>query len=208
MAVACGGLIGIERERGDKPAGFRTYIMVSFGAALFTILSLIAFEGSDPARVAAQVVVGIGFLGAGVIVVYGGTHVVGITTAATMWAAAALGMAAGAGYFITSIYSTAVVLAVLIVLPWVESSIIARFQKRRLYFTIRSAPRPGLVEEIEATLAQYGIGSALLRLHQCKGPEPECSILMRVHIAARVDLIQVMETLYQIYGVISVSFEE
>jgi putative Mg2+ transporter-C (MgtC) family protein len=208
MAVACGGLIGIERERGDRPAGFRTYIMVSLGAALFTILSLIAFEGSDPARVAAQIVVGIGFLGAGVIVVYGGTHVVGITTAATMWAAAAVGMAAGAGYFITSLYSTAIILAVLIVLPWVESSVIARFQKRRLYFTIRSAPRPGLVEEVEATLAQNGIGSSLLRFHQCKEPEPECSVLMRVHVSAKVDLIQVMETLYQIYGVTSVSFEE
>jgi uncharacterized membrane protein YhiD involved in acid resistance len=117
-------------------------------------------------------------------------------------------MAAGAGYFITSLYSTAIILAVLIVLPWVESSVIARFQKRRLYFTIRSAPRPGLVEEVEATLAQNGIGSSLLRFHQCKEPEPECSVLMRVHVSAKVDLIQVMETLYQIYGVTSVSFEE
>jgi putative Mg2+ transporter-C (MgtC) family protein len=208
MAVACGGLIGIERERGDRPAGFRTYIMVSLGSALFTVISLVAFPNSDTARVAAQVVVGIGFLGAGVIVVYGGTHVVGITTAATMWATAAVGITAGAGYFITSLYSTAIILAVLIALPWVEEKVISRFQRRRLYFTIRSAPRPGLVEEVEATLATFGIGSSLLRYYQCKGPEPECSILMRVHVSAKVDLIQVMDTLYQIYGVASVNFEE
>ncbi len=208
MAVACGGLIGLERERGDRPAGFRTYIMVSLGAALFTVMSLIAFPGSDPARIAAQVVVGIGFLGVGVIVVYGGTHVVGITTAATMWATAAVGMAAGAGYFLTSLYSTGIILAVLIVLPWVENKVIARFRSRRLYFSIRSIPRTGLVEEAEATLAQYGIGSMLLRYQQCKGDENDCSILLRVNVPAKTGLLEVMDTLYQIYGVISVSFED
>jgi len=208
MAVACGGLIGIERERGDRPAGFRTYIMVSLGASLFTALSLIAFPGADAARVAAQIVVGIGFLGAGVIVVYGGTHVVGITTAATMWATAAVGMAAGAGYFITSLYCTGIILAVLVALPWVENKVIARFRSRKLYFTIRSAPRPGLVEEVEATLAQYGITHVLLRYHQCKVEPKECSILLQVNIAAKLDLLEVMETLEQIYGVISVGFEE
>jgi putative Mg2+ transporter-C (MgtC) family protein len=208
MAVACGGLIGIERERGDRPAGFRTYTMVSLGAALFTVLSLIAFPGSDPARIAAQVVVGIGFLGVGVIVVYGGTHVVGITTAATMWATAAVGMAAGAGFFLTSLYSTVIILAVLIVLPWVENKVIARFRSRRLYFTIRSMPRPGLVEEVEATLAQHGIGSILLRFQQCKGEGSECSIIMRVSVPAKAGLLEVMDTLYQIYGVNFVSFED
>ena len=208
MAAACGGLIGIERERGDRPAGFRTYIMVSLGAALFTVLSIIAFPGSETARVAAQVVVGIGFLGVGVIVVYGGTHVVGITTAATMWATAAVGMASGAGYFLASLYSTGLILAVLVVLPLVEAKVISRFQSRRLYFTIRSAPRPGLVEEIEALLAHYGISYTLLRVFECKGAEAECSLLLRVNIPAKVNLMEVMENLSQIYGVNSVNFEE
>jgi putative Mg2+ transporter-C (MgtC) family protein len=208
VAVACGGLIGLERERGARPAGFRTYIMVSMGAALFTALSLVAFPDSDPARVAAQVVVGIGFLGVGVIVVYGGTHVVGITTAATMWATAAVGMAAGAGFYLTSMIGTGIILAVLIVLPWVEKRVISRFRRRRMYFTIRSSPRPGLVEEVEATLAQYGITSSLLRFYQCKGEEKECSILLQVNVSAKMNLLDVMDTLYQIYGVNSVSFEE
>lgn len=208
MAVACGGLIGLERERGDRPAGFRTYIMVSLGAALFTALSLVAFPDADSARVAAQVVVGIGFLGVGVIVVYGGTHVVGITTAATMWATAAVGMAAGAGYFLTSLYCTGIILAVLVVLPWVETRVIARFRNRRLYFNLRGSPRPGLVEEVEAALARFGITSTLLRFYQCKVEEMECSILLRVNVSAKTDLLEVMDTLYQISGVNSVSFEE
>jgi putative Mg2+ transporter-C (MgtC) family protein len=208
MAVACGGLIGIERERGDRPAGFRTYIMVSLGAALFTVLSLIAFPDSDPARIAAQIVVGIGFLGVGVIVVYGGTHVVGITTAATMWATAAVGMAAGAGFFLISLYSTGIILAVLVALPWVENKLIYRFRSRKMYFTINSSPRPGLIEEVEATLAQFDISSTLLRYHQCRDVEKECSILLRVNISAKINIMEVMDTLYQIYGVNSVSFEE
>ena len=208
MAAACGGLIGIERERGDRPAGFRTYILVSMGAALFTLLSLSAFPGSDTARVAAQVVVGIGFLGAGVIVIYGGTHIVGITTAATMWATAAVGMAAGAGYFVTALYCTGIILAVLIALPWVEDRVISRFMRRRLYFTIRSLPRPGLVEEVEALLAQYNIGAVILRYYQCKGEESECSLLLRANVSGKINLLEIMDKLYQISGVIAVSFEE
>ncbi len=208
MATACGGIIGLERERGDRPAGFRTYIMVSLGSALFTALSLVAFPGSDPARVAAQVVVGIGFLGVGVIVVYGGTHVVGITTAATMWAAAAVGMAAGAGRFVTSLYCTGIILVVLIALPWVENNLISRFRTRRLYFTIRSSPRRGLVEDVQATLDELALASVLLRFYQCGGEEKECSILMRVNVPAKTDILVVMDRLYEIEGVHSVSFEE
>ena len=208
MAAACGGLIGIERERGDRPAGFRTYILVSMGAALFTILSLTAFPGSDTARIAAQVVVGIGFLGAGVIVIYGGTHVVGITTAATMWAAAAVGMAAGAGYFITGLYCTGIILVVLIALPWVEDRVISRFLQRKLYFNIRSEPRPGLTEDVESVFAEYGIGNTLLRYSTCKGEKNECSLLLRANVSGKVNLLEVMDKLYDIPGVTFVSFEE
>ena len=207
-AVACGGLIGIERERGDRPAGVRTYIMIALGASLFTVLSIVAFKNSDPARIAAQVVVGVGFLGAGVIVVYAGTHVVGITTAATMWATAAVGMAAGAGYLLTSAYATGVILVVLVALPWVEERVIARFLRRRIYFTVRSVPRPGLVEEVTATLAQFQVRAVLLRFEQSTSPQSECSILLRSNVKARVDLLAVMDALRQLHGVTLVCFEE
>ena len=208
VAALCGGLIGMERERGDRPAGFRTYILVSLGAALFTVLSLVAFPQSDTARVAAQIVVGMGFLGAGVIVVYGGTHVVGITTAATMWATAAVGMASGAGYLVTAAYCTGMILVVLVALPWFESSVIARFQKRRLYFTVQATHREGLVEEVQDTLAAYRIPFLLLRFQDCGEGEGSCSLLLRANVSGKVDLLEVVERLRGIPGVTSVAFEE
>lgn len=206
-ATACGAIIGAERERGDRPAGLKTYILVAIGACLFTELSLIAFPG-DPARVAAQVVVGIGFLGAGVIVVYGGTHVVGITTAAAMWATAALGMMAGLGYYLTAAYSTAIIMAVLVALPWFEGRVIGKIRKRRLYFTIRGAPRPGFLEEVGAVFAEYGAGTSLLRYHFCETETQECSIMLKADISSSVNLETLMNRLYSVSGVTFVGFEE
>jgi putative Mg2+ transporter-C (MgtC) family protein len=100
LAILLGGLVGWERERHNVPAGIRTFILVSVGSCIFTILSLSSFGGGDPARVAAQIVSGIGFLGAGVVMQRKGT-VRGLTSAAGIWAIAAVGMAVGTGnYFL------------------------------------------------------------------------------------------------------------
>ena len=107
LAFALSGVLGFERERVDKPAGLRTHILVSLGSCLFTILSLTAFPGSDPARVAAYVVAGIGFIGAGTIL-QTRERVVGITTAASLWVTASIGMAAGAGFYLLAIIATAI----------------------------------------------------------------------------------------------------
>ena len=107
LAFALGAVLGFERERVDKPAGLRTHILVSLGSCLFTILSLTAFPGSDPARVAAYVVAGIGFIGAGTIL-QTRERIVGITTAASLWVTASIGMAAGAGFYILAIITTAI----------------------------------------------------------------------------------------------------
>ncbi|MCD6420995.1 MAG: MgtC/SapB family protein [Thaumarchaeota archaeon] len=107
LAFALGAVLGFERERVDKPAGLRTHILVSLGSCLFTILSLTAFPGSDPARVAAYVVAGIGFIGAGTIL-QTRERIVGITTAASLWVTASIGMAAGAGFYILAIVTTAI----------------------------------------------------------------------------------------------------
>ena len=108
LAGLLGGLVGLEREFSDQPAGFRTHILVSFGAALFTIVGAYGvadfYAGGenvvrfDPTRIAAQVVTGIGFLGAGAILRQGIT-IRGLTTAASLWVTAAIGLAAGLGYF-------------------------------------------------------------------------------------------------------------
>jgi putative Mg2+ transporter-C (MgtC) family protein len=114
LAAALGAIIGYQRERAGKPAGLRTHILICVGAALFTTGSLYGFGATaDPSRVAAGIVAGIGFLGAGAILRREGGIVEGLTTAATIWAVAAIGLAAGAGLYLVSAVTTAVVLIVL-----------------------------------------------------------------------------------------------
>jgi putative Mg2+ transporter-C (MgtC) family protein len=112
MAAFVGSLVGYERERAEKPAGFRTHLLVCVGAALFTIVSIEGFITGDPSRVAAGIVVGIGFLGAGAII-RGEGWVAGLTTAATIWVVAAIGMALGAGLYLIAAATTVVVLIAL-----------------------------------------------------------------------------------------------
>src|SRR5687768_10072739 len=114
LAAVLGAAVGIEREIHDHPAGIRTHLLVSLGSGLFTVLSIVGFpsaDGSatDPSRVAAQIVTGIGFLGAGAILKYGPT-VRGLTTAASLWAAAGIGMAAGASRPLLAVATTIIVL--------------------------------------------------------------------------------------------------
>ncbi len=112
MASGVGALIGYERERAEKPAGFRTLVLVCLGATLFTIASRYGFGPlSDPSRVAAGIVIGIGFLGAGTII--RGEHIVGLTTAAAIWTVAAIGLALGAGLYVVAGVTTVIVLLVL-----------------------------------------------------------------------------------------------
>ena len=126
LAALLGGLIGLERDIHGRAAGLRTHILVSLGASVFTILSEIISQSAlragfpaDPARIAAQVVSGIGFLGAGVILKEG-ANVRGLTTAACLWSAAAIGMAAGSGYYELAIITTGISLLSLILLKFFE----------------------------------------------------------------------------------------
>lgn len=109
-SVFVGGLIGVERQSRDKAAGLRTMIFICMGATLFTIISRCL--GGDPARVAAQIVSGIGFIGAGVILKHG-SRILGVTTAAVIWVTAALGMCIGAGHYSLVLVATPLVLAIL-----------------------------------------------------------------------------------------------
>lgn len=127
IAILAGGGIGLERELRGKPAGLRTNILICVGSALLMDLSMrIALEHSgDPGRIAAQVVTGIGFLGAGTILHTRGT-ITGLTSAATIWVVAAIGLTAGAGYHFEALAGTATVMIVLRGLGWVEGRFIAR----------------------------------------------------------------------------------
>ena len=114
LATALGASIGFQRERAGKSAGLRTHILICVGAALFTVASIYGFgSGDETARVAAGVVAGIGFIGAGAIIRSGGEIVHGLTTAASIWAVAAVGLAAGAGLYLVSAVATAIVLIIL-----------------------------------------------------------------------------------------------
>jgi putative Mg2+ transporter-C (MgtC) family protein len=132
LAAFLGAVIGFEREIHDHPAGMRTHLLVSLGSAVFTVLSIYAFSGppapngsipTDTSRVAAQIVSGIGFLGAGAIIKYG-TSVRGLTTAASLWATAAVGMAVGAGWWIVAFVGSAIVVVSL----WPLNVVVARIR--------------------------------------------------------------------------------
>ncbi len=115
LAAVLGGIIGYQRERAGKEAGLRTNMLICIGAALFTVVSEYGFTGpADPSRIAAGVVTGIGFLGAGAIIFRSREHMItGLTTAATIWVVAGIGVAVGAGLYIAGVVVTALALIVL-----------------------------------------------------------------------------------------------
>jgi putative Mg2+ transporter-C (MgtC) family protein len=115
LSAVLGGVIGFERERAKKPAGLRTHTLICLGACLFTVVSIYGF-GGDVARVAAGVVTGIGFIGAGAIIRGGREGIIaGLTTAATIWSVAGIGLAAGAGLYLVAVVATLLILLVLII---------------------------------------------------------------------------------------------
>lgn len=133
IALICGGLIGLERELKHKAAGMKTNMLIAAGSALYTALSLHLSQmyrpdtgySGDPGRVAAQIVSGIGFLGGGAIIQARGT-IVGLTTAATIWVVAAIGICAGVGYYSMAFSATFLVLGVLMGITWLEQKVIGR----------------------------------------------------------------------------------
>jgi putative Mg2+ transporter-C (MgtC) family protein len=139
LAVLAGGLIGVEREFRDKAAGFRTLIFICVGATLFTIVSIKMGGSNDQARIAAQIVTGVGFLGAGAIM-RDTQRVTGLTTAAAIWLTAALGMGIGAGEYALSGVVTAVSLIVLWFFPYLERWINSIREDHTYEVVFRSSP--------------------------------------------------------------------
>ena len=157
LAILLGGAVGLERELSGKPAGLRTNILICLGSALLMDLSIKIGIGSngvrfgDPGRIAAQVVTGIGFLGAGTILQARGA-VLGLTTAATIWVVAAIGMLAGAGQYVEATGGTVLVVLVLAGLGKVERRILARHRTMTAVVrTRRGTPWEGIEKEIRGT---------------------------------------------------------
>ena len=157
LAAALGGMIGLEREHSGKPAGFRTNMLICLGAALITEVSFnvsLHSPTGDPGRIAAQIVSGIGFLGAGTILHARGA-VYGLTTAATLWVVAAIGMAVGARSYLAAIIATSLVMLALMLLGRVEDHLIPRKPSdRNLDVTLR--PDGAIIGAIEDSLRGAG----------------------------------------------------
>jgi len=150
LAAILGGVIGLERELKHRPAGLRTNMFICFGAAMFTILSIqLAGAPSDAARIAAQIIPGIGFIGAGSILHNRGLTT-GLTTAATLFVVASVGMAAGGGLYMTAVFSTGVVLIVLFALGHLEQTF--NLKKLLTCYEVTGASEEEITQEVNRIL--------------------------------------------------------
>lgn len=181
LAAVLGGAIGLEREVRGKAAGFRTNLLICVGATLLMELSIgvsalvdPAQTNADPARIAAQIVSGIGFLGAGTIIQSRGS-VVGLTTAATLWVVAAIGMAVGARAYVEAVGTTILVFIALIALSRVEESIVRRRFERRVVVVMDMSP--GLLGAVREAFLEAGFIAKLTDVER----EPE-------HVVASYDI--------------------
>jgi putative Mg2+ transporter-C (MgtC) family protein len=204
LAMVLGGVIGWQRESADKPAGFRTHILVCVGAALYTLVSAVGFfgTGADPARVASNVVVGIGFLGAGTIWRTGAT-VQGLTTAATLWTVAAIGVAAGVGYYVGAIFTTVIVVAVLTFFKIFEVRIPKAGQGQ---LVLEMVDRPGQLGKIGTALGAFGVNIEGVELSQRSADR--VMLAMTVRLPARTSRHELLVAVGEIEGVDEVRWED
>lgn len=200
-AAGLSGVIGFEREVAQKAAGVRTHMLVGLGSGLFTLLGVVGFVGSDPARVAAQVVAGVGFLGAGAIFRLGFT-VRGLTTAAGLWTAAAVGMAAGLGEYAVAMVATGVALVVLYVVGIVQWLFRGKRDPATAMLEVRlddpakvvaaSAAARGLVHPVgSVSVQEIGSGKAVLRVRVA--PRDCEDLMVRLHALTEVDRVTRLE---------------
>jgi putative Mg2+ transporter-C (MgtC) family protein len=210
LAAALGGAVGIERELREREAGFRTHLLVSLGSALFTIAGAYGFHdflshgGSfDPTRVAAQIVTGIGFLGAGAIIRQG-VAVRGLTTAATLWVVAAIGLTSGAGYYSAAVITTGLVLFSLWPLRIVSYKILGRFRPEtdRLLVQLPAGASPAPVIE-----ALEGLGARLQSIEVSYEADRR-TVLIDVTLPPRADTAAMVAKLADVEHVLEIRWDD
>lgn len=196
VSAVLGSVVGFERERQEQPAGLRTHMILVIGATLAMVLSvnlgyLFARPGtpSDPARLAAQVISGIGFLGAGAILRYGYT-VKGLTTATSLWTMAIVGMAVGAGYYFVGIVTTALILIVLALLNVIENRFVRTSVSR--FITIETDYHKGVVKSVRKIVQKFSdsLPSFTIQKH-FKNKR------LRINMVARISRDQALEELIE-----------
>lgn len=215
LAVFLGGLVGFERESHNRPAGFRTHILVCVGSALIMMVSAYGFTGqigtgfmADPGRIAAGVVTGIGFLGAGTILQQRGS-VRGLTTAATIWVVSGIGLAAGIGFYLGAILTTTFVLISLLLLGRFEKSYFAR--RRLKHLQVVAVDQPGLLGRIGAIFGDMIINIRRSELgdpiEQGENGKDLINIDFLIEIPLDIELKRLFERLYGLKGIIEVSWQ-
>jgi len=165
LAIALGGIIGLEREASQKPAGLRTHILISASAAMMMILSQLVLAGKESAggdmlRVAAAVITGMGFIGAGTIIQSQGM-VHGLTTASTLWTVAGLGLVVGAGYYLVAILFSVLVIATLVLFRRVEET---HLKKALYHYHLKIKDSPDILVNLRKLIFHLGLKLAELNL--------------------------------------------
>ena len=210
IAALLGGAIGLEREYRAKEAGFRTHFLVALGAALFMILSAHGFEGVlttenhrlDVSRIAAQVVSGIGFIGAGTIIFQ--KHAVrGLTTAAGLWVTAAIGMAAGAGLFLLS---TATTLLVLLCLE-AQNVLLRRLGHRHLDIPFAADTREDVDRVLQHLNTLDGVIADSLNMETATAPLPHYTVKLQLRLQRRQFRHRILDFMGEMKGVDVLSIE-
>lgn len=193
LSAVIGGLIGMERESNNRPAGLRTHVLVTLGACLVMLISMYGFigfgvdgTGGDPARLAAQVVSGIGFLGAGTIL-RTGNNIRGLTTAASLWVCGCIGLAIGNGYYIGGLVTAAIVLFTLISLGVLEKRI---FKKKYKVLIVECRERAGLMGDIGQILGIHNIIIKDIRIYRDDSEDNEAEIdepsVIEIHFTVKI----------------------
>lgn len=182
VATVLGAAIGWERERKNHPAGLRTHMLVCLGACLVMVVStemafMYAGFPTDPTRIAAQVVSGIGFLGAGTILREGLT-IRGLTTAASLWLAAALGLAAGAGMYLVAVLTTGIGLATLALFSTLERRVFDPARQARLVVTMDD--QPGQLARLADTLGKHRLNIRQVHLEPEEGGRVEIAVSVQI----------------------------
>lgn len=165
LAALLGGVVGVERELRHKPAGLRTNMLICVGAALFTVISyqMASTVGGDHTRIAAQIIPGIGFIGAGVVIRERGA-ILGITSAATIFVIASVGMACGAGMPVTAIFTTLLLLSALVVLGLAENRL--GFHTRLMAFRVTAPETPNMIQRVHEVVGNLGIETRRWESHK------------------------------------------
>ena len=199
IAVLLSGLIGWEREGRDQPAGLRTHIILCIGATMITIVSIRSVAdlgGMEPTRIMAQIVSGIGFLGAGAIMRLGMT-VRGLTTATTLWAIAGVGMAIGAGYYLPAVITVG---TMFVVLHYLENLPVRVEGSRNMHLSVIAQAQPGRVGAVEDVIHELGGKVRTLRAH-ARPERGTIEIEGLVKLPTRMDPGPIVEALLQLEGV-------